>query len=125
MKIPILVLATNSYALKEEFLRSIGLHLSNSTTLRGVVRDMIGAGISRKTLTIWAVEAGCGGSSSSSSSDDLDWSIVSDDGETRAEHVMLHSVDDLQKPLHGVFMAIPLGSLTKPGKQRFHVKSRI
>jgi hypothetical protein len=55
MKDPII---TNSDALREEFLRCIGLHLSNTTTLRGVVRDMIGAGISRETLTIWAVEAG-------------------------------------------------------------------
>ena len=57
MKLPILVQTTNSDALKEEFVRSIGLHLSNSTTLRGVVRDMIGAGISRETLSTWAVEA--------------------------------------------------------------------
>ena len=58
MKLPMLVLTTNSGALKEEFLRSFGLHVSNSTTLRGVVRDLIGAGVSRNTLTNWAVEAG-------------------------------------------------------------------
>jgi len=57
MKGPLL---TNSGALKEEFLRCFGLHVSNSTTLHGVVRDMIGAGVSRKTLRIWAVEAGYG-----------------------------------------------------------------
>ncbi|HWY32526.1 MAG TPA: hypothetical protein VNX46_17310 [Candidatus Acidoferrum sp.] len=51
-------LTMNSDALKEKFLRCVGLHLSNSTTLRGVVRDLIGEGVSKKTLTIWAVEAG-------------------------------------------------------------------
>jgi hypothetical protein len=54
MKIPI----TNSGALKEEFLRCFDLHFSNETTLREVVRDLAGAGVSKKTLTIWAVEAG-------------------------------------------------------------------
>ena len=58
MKIPILALTTNSNTLKQEFLRCFGLHLSNSTTLHGVVKDLISAGVSRKTLTIWAVEAG-------------------------------------------------------------------
>jgi hypothetical protein len=53
-------LLTNSGALKEEFLRCVGLHVSNETKLREVVRDLAGAGISRKTLTIWAVEAGYG-----------------------------------------------------------------
>src|ERR1700677_1613535 len=58
MKIPILALTTNSNTLKQEFLRCFGLHLSNSTTLHGVVKDLISAGVYRKTLTIWAVEAG-------------------------------------------------------------------
>jgi hypothetical protein len=58
MKIPLLALTTNSGALKEEFLRSFGLHVSNATTLREVVRDLAGAGVSKKTLTIWAVDAG-------------------------------------------------------------------
>jgi hypothetical protein len=45
-------LLTNSGALKEEFLRRVGLDLSNTTTLRGVVKDLAGAGVSKKTLTI-------------------------------------------------------------------------
>jgi hypothetical protein len=51
-------LITNSGALKEEFLRCFDLRVSNETTLREVVRDLAGAGVSKKTLTIWAVEAG-------------------------------------------------------------------
>ena len=58
MKIPILALTTNAGTLKEEFLRCVGLCVSNETNLRGVVRDLAGAGVSKKTLTIWAVEAG-------------------------------------------------------------------
>jgi hypothetical protein len=58
MKIPILVPTTNSGARKEEFLRCFGLRLRNSTKLHEVVRDLIGAGVSRQTLTLWAVEAG-------------------------------------------------------------------
>jgi hypothetical protein len=53
-------LITNSGALKEEFLRCFGPHVSNETKLREVVRDLAGAGISRKTLAIWAGEAGYG-----------------------------------------------------------------
>jgi hypothetical protein len=51
-------LLMNSGALKETFLRFFGLRLGHPNTLQGVVRDMIGAGISRETLTIWALEAG-------------------------------------------------------------------
>jgi len=58
MKLPISVLSTNSGTLKEEFLRCFGLHVSNETKLLEVVRDLAGAGVSKKTLTIWAVEAG-------------------------------------------------------------------
>jgi hypothetical protein len=60
MKIPILALATNSGTLKEEFLRCFALCVSNETNLHGVVRNLAGAGVSKKTLTIWAVEAGYG-----------------------------------------------------------------
>lgn len=55
MKGPLLM---NSGALKEKFLRCFALRLSNSTKLHGVVRDLIGTGVSRKTLMNWAVEAG-------------------------------------------------------------------
>jgi hypothetical protein len=58
MKFPILAPATNSGTLKEEFLRCFGLRVSNETKLREVVRDLAGAGVSKKTLSIWAVEAG-------------------------------------------------------------------
>jgi hypothetical protein len=57
MKIPLLA---NSDALKEKFLRCFALRGSGSTTLRGVVRDLIGAGVSKEMLAIWAVEAGYG-----------------------------------------------------------------
>ncbi len=49
-----------------------------------------------------------GGSSSSGGNDELDWSIKSSDGETRVDHVTLHSVNDLQKKLHGVFYGNPV-----------------
>lgn len=36
--------------------------------------------------------------------DPLNWSVVKKStGETRWEHIQLHSVNDLGKPLHGVF----------------------
>jgi RHS repeat-associated protein len=48
------------------------------------------------------------GSGSSSSGDKLDWSFVDSEGETRADHVMKHAVDDVDKPLHGVFNGNPI-----------------
>ena len=48
MKIPILAPATNSGTLKEEFLQCFGLRVSNETKLREVVRDLAGAGVSKK-----------------------------------------------------------------------------
>jgi hypothetical protein len=45
-------LLTNSGALKETFLRCFDLQFSNETKLREVVKDLAGAGVSKKTLTI-------------------------------------------------------------------------
>jgi hypothetical protein len=41
--------------------------------------------------------------------DPLDWSIVKKaTGETRWEHIQLHGVNDMAKPLHGVFDSDPV-----------------
>jgi hypothetical protein len=48
----------SSQALKERYLLCFGVRANNATLLQGVVRDLIGEGISRQTLVGWAVEAG-------------------------------------------------------------------
>jgi hypothetical protein len=48
----------SSPALKERYLQCFGVRANNATLLQGVVRDLIGEGISRQTLVGWAVEAG-------------------------------------------------------------------
>jgi hypothetical protein len=44
--------------LKQRYLQYFGARTHNAAALQGVVRDLIGQGISRQLLVIWAVEAG-------------------------------------------------------------------
>jgi hypothetical protein len=48
----------SSKALKERYLQCFGVRVNNADLLQGVVRDLIGEGVSRQTLVAWAVEAG-------------------------------------------------------------------
>jgi hypothetical protein len=44
--------------LKEKFLKCFGVRAANAMALRGVVKGLIDQGVTRKTLVIWAVQAG-------------------------------------------------------------------
>ena len=48
----------NGKALKKKFLECFAYRSSGATALQGVVKWLIGQGISRKTLVAWAVQAG-------------------------------------------------------------------
>ncbi len=67
----------------------------------------------------------------------LDWSIVSKKGENRAQHVMKHGANDLQKKSHGVFYGDPVKTtnsawankgniepITKGGVDKYQIPSQ-
>lgn len=45
-------------SLKQRYLHCFGVRANHATRLQGIVRDLIGEGVPRRTLVAWAIEAG-------------------------------------------------------------------
>ena len=50
--------SVNRKALKKKYLKCFGIRATNTAALHEVVQDLIGQGVSRKTLVVWAVQQG-------------------------------------------------------------------